>query len=114
MRVPVVSNGESWKRKRTKLLRGLKEGTTEFLYLFSPWRKTLQLIAGESAGEHGFLAYLVDLRGLLSHRKLRRRRPVLLRAAAIPGVAQFFLLFADRRIRPGPQHRLQLRRDRLC
>lgn len=47
MRVPAVSKGESWKRKRTKLLRKLREGTREFLYLFSPWRKALQLIAGE-------------------------------------------------------------------
>lgn len=48
MRVPVVSKGESWRRKNAKLLREGKEALREFLYFFSPWRKALQLIGGES------------------------------------------------------------------
>eukprot|EP00066_Takifugu_rubripes_P010122 XP_003977688.1 PREDICTED: transmembrane channel-like protein 4 [Takifugu rubripes] len=63
LRVPAVSKGESWKRKRTKLLRKLREGTREFLYLFSPWRKALQLIAGNFGG--GVQSFFVLLRFLV-------------------------------------------------
>lgn len=56
MRVPVVSKAESWRRKRTRVLRRLQEGAREFLYFFSPWRKALQLIGGEPAG--GFVFFL--------------------------------------------------------
>lgn len=47
MRVPVVSSRESWRRKKAKSLRKLKESTREFLYFFAPWRKTLQKIGGK-------------------------------------------------------------------
>ncbi|CAF97899.1 unnamed protein product, partial [Tetraodon nigroviridis] len=43
-KVPVVSKGESWRRKNAKLLREGKEALKEILYFFSPWRKALQLI----------------------------------------------------------------------
>lgn len=55
MRVPVVSKGESWRRKNAKFLRKSKGAFREFLYFFSPWRKALQLIGGESAGKSFFL-----------------------------------------------------------
>lgn len=48
MAVPVVSEGESWRRRNAKLLREGKKALREFLYFFSPWRKALQLIGGES------------------------------------------------------------------
>lgn len=45
---------------------------------------------------------------LLPNRELWRRRPVLLPLPAIPGAAQFSDLSADRCLRPGAQHHLQL------
>uniref|UniRef100_H3DP10 Transmembrane channel-like protein n=1 Tax=Tetraodon nigroviridis TaxID=99883 RepID=H3DP10_TETNG len=60
-KVPVVSKGESWRRKNAKLLREGKEALKEILYFFSPWRKALQLIGGESwtrsAGQSSFLPF---------------------------------------------------------
>lgn len=59
MRVPVVSKAESWRRRNTKLLRKSREAFRDFLYFFSPWRKALQLIGGESGmrpEDHGFFS----------------------------------------------------------
>lgn len=59
MRVPVVSKGGSWRRKNAKFLRKSKEAFREFLYFFSPWRKVLQLIGGQSgsAGKSVFFLF---------------------------------------------------------
>ncbi|KAM6909650.1 transmembrane channel-like protein 7 [Xenentodon cancila] len=63
MQVPVVSGAKSWKRKKVKSLRKLKNNTREFLYFFILWGKSLQKIGGNFGG--GVLSYFVFLRFLV-------------------------------------------------
>ncbi|KAK5862196.1 hypothetical protein PBY51_017619 [Eleginops maclovinus] len=63
MRVPVVSSRESWKRKKAKSLRKLKESGRGFLSFFSLWSKTLQKIGGNFGG--GVQSYFLFLRFLV-------------------------------------------------
>ncbi|XP_008320878.1 transmembrane channel-like protein 7 isoform X2 [Cynoglossus semilaevis] len=60
---PVVSNKDSWKRKKTKTFRKVKNNSRELLYVLSLWRKSLQKIGGNFGG--GVQSYFVFLRFLV-------------------------------------------------
>ncbi|KAF3839675.1 hypothetical protein F7725_018392, partial [Dissostichus mawsoni] len=93
MQVPVVSSRDSWKRKKAKSLRKLKDSGMGFLSFFSLWSKTLQKIGGKQLT---FYFRTTDN----SHCKLtsctiwelRRWCPVLLPVPAVLGGAQFCFL----------------------
>ncbi|KAK1896179.1 Transmembrane channel-like protein 7 [Dissostichus eleginoides] len=63
MQVPVVSSRDSWKRKKAKSLRKLKDSGMGFLSFFSLWSKTLQKIGGNFGG--GVQSYFLFLRFLV-------------------------------------------------
>ncbi|KAJ4930635.1 hypothetical protein JOQ06_024944 [Pogonophryne albipinna] len=63
MQVPVVSSRDSWKRKKAKSLRKLKDCGMGFLSFFSLWSKTLQKIGGNFGG--GVQSYFLFLRFLV-------------------------------------------------
>ncbi|CAJ1062391.1 transmembrane channel-like protein 4 [Xyrichtys novacula] len=63
MQLPVVSERDSWKRKRTKYLRNLKDNAREFIYIFALWNKSLQKIGGNFGG--GVQSYFFFLRFLV-------------------------------------------------
>ncbi|XP_074509580.1 transmembrane channel-like protein 7 [Sebastes fasciatus] len=63
MQVPVVSSRESWKRKKTKSLRKLKDNARGSLYFLILWSKTLQKIGGNFGG--GVQSYFLFLRFLV-------------------------------------------------
>lgn len=132
MRVPVVSSQQSWRRKKARTLRRIREAVQQCLYFLTLWGRTLQRIGGKyvhfkkemkkshfARGNCWFcnmwrLSWLYIF--AVAHdwlvrsptRELWRRRPVLLPLPAIPGAAQFSDLPADRCLRPGAQHHLQL------
>lgn len=130
MRVPVVSSQQSWRRKKARTLRRIRETVQQSLHFVTLWGKTLQKIGGKYAFQkkeqkHCCLRKLLILQHLMTvltvffcvscdwlvllpNRELWRRRPVLLPLPAIPGAAQFRDLSADRCLRPGAQHHLQL------
>lgn len=47
MQVPVVSSQESWRRKKARTLRRLREMVEQALHFFSLWGRTLQKIGGK-------------------------------------------------------------------
>lgn len=130
MRVPVVSSQQSWRRKRARTLRRIRETVQQSLHFFTLWGRTLQKIGGKYAFQKKKKTLLseetvdsatfddcldrisfcvsCDWMVLLPNRELWRRRPVLLPLPAIPGAAQFSDLSADRCLRPGAQHHLPL------
>lgn len=132
MRVPVVSSQQSWRRKKARTLRRIRETVQQSLHFLTLWGRTLQKIGGKYAFEKKkkkhycqrkllilqhlmtvlsvffFFCVSCDWMLLLPNRELWRRRPVLLPLPAIPGAAQFSDLSADRCLRPGAQHHLQL------
>ncbi|XP_068180870.1 transmembrane channel-like protein 7 isoform X2 [Antennarius striatus] len=63
MQVPVVSRKESWKRKKVKSLRILRDNTREVLCFFILWRKSLQKIGGNFGG--GVQSFFIFLRFLV-------------------------------------------------
>nr|XP_046256124.1 transmembrane channel-like protein 7 [Scatophagus argus] len=63
MQVPVVSRVESWRWKKAKFLRILRDNTREFLYFFALWRKSLQKIGGNFGG--GVQSFFLFLRFLV-------------------------------------------------
>lgn len=131
MRVPVVSSQQSWRRKRARTLRRIREAVQQSLYFLTLWGKTLQKIGGKYVQKRNekksyfargncwfcniwrlsWLYIFAVARDRLvgsPTRQLWRRRAVLLPLPAIPGAAQFSDLPADRCLRPGAQHHLQL------
>uniref|UniRef100_A0A668VE00 Transmembrane channel-like protein n=1 Tax=Oreochromis aureus TaxID=47969 RepID=A0A668VE00_OREAU len=61
MRSPAVSRDASWKGRQ--MLRKLRNKCKEFLYFFSLWRKSVQMIGGNFGG--GVQSYFVFLRFLV-------------------------------------------------
>lgn len=61
MRLPVVSRFQSWKGRRTKPLHKVKNSCKQFLYLFSLWRRSLQMIGGT----HAVNQYKTGISGLI-------------------------------------------------
>ncbi|XP_062255817.1 transmembrane channel-like protein 7 [Platichthys flesus] len=59
MKVPVVSRAESWKWKKTRSLRKLKDNSKQVLDVFTLWKKTLQKIGGNfGSGVHSYFIFL--------------------------------------------------------
>ncbi|XP_037129691.1 transmembrane channel-like protein 7 [Syngnathus acus] len=64
MQVPVLSSRmTSWKQRKRKTLKKIKNNTREFLNLFMLWRKSLQQIGGNFGG--GVQSYFLFLRFLV-------------------------------------------------
>ncbi|XP_074540501.1 voltage-gated chloride channel TMC4 [Halichoeres trimaculatus] len=63
MQVPMVSAQDSWKWKKAKYLRKLKDIAREFIYIFALWNKSLQQIGGNFGG--GVQSYFIFLRFLV-------------------------------------------------
>ncbi|XP_034553259.1 transmembrane channel-like protein 4 [Notolabrus celidotus] len=63
MQLPVVSRRDSWKRKKAKVLRKLKDNAREFIYMFALWNKSMQQIGGNFGG--GVQSYFIFLRFLV-------------------------------------------------
>ncbi|XP_032375553.1 transmembrane channel-like protein 7 [Etheostoma spectabile] len=63
MQVPVVSSRDSWKRKKNKSLRELKDNARGCLSFFTLWSKSLQKIGGNFGG--GVQSYFLFLRFLV-------------------------------------------------
>lgn len=51
MRVPVVSSQQSWRRKKARTLRRIRETVQQPLHFFTLWGRTLQKIGGKYAFE---------------------------------------------------------------
>ncbi|KAM6995216.1 transmembrane channel-like protein 7 [Tautogolabrus adspersus] len=63
MQIPVVSRRDSWRQKKAKCLRKLKNNAREFIYIFALWNKSLQKIGGNFGG--GVQSYFLLLRFLV-------------------------------------------------
>lgn len=63
MQIPVVSSSLSWKMKRSKTLRQLKDNATDVVNFLTLWDKTLQKIGGNFGG--GVQSYFFFLRFLV-------------------------------------------------
>ncbi|XP_020502408.2 transmembrane channel-like protein 7 [Labrus bergylta] len=63
MQIPVVSKRDSWRQKKAKNLRKLKNNAREFIYIFALWNKSLQKIGGNFGG--GVQSYFLLLRFLV-------------------------------------------------
>ncbi|XP_029959598.1 transmembrane channel-like protein 7 [Salarias fasciatus] len=63
MKMPVVSSSNSWKMKRSKILRQLKSSARDVVGYLTLWDKTLQKIGGNFGG--GVQSYFLFLRFLV-------------------------------------------------
>ncbi|XP_047455534.1 transmembrane channel-like protein 7 [Mugil cephalus] len=63
MQVPVVSTADSWRWKKTKFLRYVRNKKKEVVHFLVPWHKTLQKIGGNFGG--GVQSYFLFLRFLV-------------------------------------------------
>lgn len=63
MRVPVVSSQQSWRRKKARTLRRIRETVQQSLHFFTLWGRTLQKIGGNFGG--GVQSFFLFLRFLV-------------------------------------------------